>query len=80
MLGADGVSHPGAGRCPPVEIPSTRGADTWVNGEPAVRLEVDGVLVGVAAVTVADGRVVRVHSVANPDKLHRLAVPSDLGR
>ena len=66
-----GLARAGAG---------ARASTTWVNGEPAVRLDVDGVLVGISVVTVADGRVTHVHSVANPDKLGRLAAPTPLGR
>ncbi len=39
---------------------------TWINGQPGIRMELDGQLVGVASVTVADGRVTRVWSIANP--------------
>ena len=57
-----------------------RASLTWVNGQPAVRMELDGHLVGVAGVTVADGRVTHVYSVANPDKLGRLDEETSLGR
>ncbi|WP_315095195.1 RNA polymerase sigma-70 factor [uncultured Cellulomonas sp.] len=53
---------------------------TWVNGQPAVRMELDGGLVGVASVAVADGRVTRVWTIANPDKLGRLDEEATLGR
>ena len=46
----------------------------------AVRLERDGVLVGVASVAVADGRVTRVYAIANPDKLGRLDAVAELSR
>ena len=42
------------------------------NGQPGVRTEVDGVLVGAVSLTVEDGLVTRIHSIANPDKLARL--------
>jgi RNA polymerase sigma-70 factor (TIGR02957 family) len=42
---------------------------TWVNGQPGIRIELDGILAAVVGVTVEDGRVSRVHSIANPDKL-----------
>lgn len=45
---------------------------TWVNGEPGIRMELDGQLVGVVSVSVEHGRVTRVYSIANPDKLSRL--------
>jgi len=53
---------------------------TWVNGQPAVRMEFHGRLVGVATLTVADGLVTRVFSVANPDKLGRLDEEALIGR
>jgi RNA polymerase sigma-70 factor (ECF subfamily) len=44
-----------------------------VNGQPGVRaLAPDGTLVSVLAVDVADGRIVRLHSMLNPDKLAHL--------
>jgi RNA polymerase sigma-70 factor (TIGR02957 family) len=45
---------------------------TWVNGQPGVRMELDGRLVGVVSLTVEDGRITRVYSIANPDKLSRV--------
>lgn len=51
-----------------------------VNGRPGIRLELDGALVGVVSLTVEDGRVTRVYSVANPDKLGRLDEASELRR
>ncbi|WP_341995830.1 RNA polymerase sigma-70 factor [Microbacterium sp. LWH7-1.2] len=44
-------------------------SSTWVNGQPGVRMELDGVLVGVVSLTVVDGRITRVYSIANPEKL-----------
>lgn len=51
-----------------------------VNGAPALRIEVDGVLFGVVSLTVEDGRVTRIYSVANPDKLARLDAEAVLAR
>ena len=53
---------------------------TRVNGQAAVRMELDGVLVGVATVTVEHGRVTKVYSIANPDKLNRLDLENALSR
>jgi RNA polymerase sigma-70 factor (ECF subfamily) len=44
----------------------------WVNGSLGARLEVDGALLGALSVTIEDGRVTRIYSVANPQKLERL--------
>ncbi|WP_421743050.1 RNA polymerase sigma-70 factor [Cellulomonas sp.] len=59
---------------------SLRAAATWVNGQPAIRMELDGQLLGVASITVADGRVTQVYSIANPDKLTRLDHEAALSR
>ena len=42
---------------------------TWVNGEPGIRVEIDGQLAGVVSLTVEGGQVTQVFSIANPDKL-----------
>jgi RNA polymerase sigma-70 factor (ECF subfamily) len=41
----------------------------WVNGALGARLEVDGQLLGVLSLAIEDGRVTRIYSVANPQKL-----------
>lgn len=55
-------------------------AATWVNGQPGVRMELDGVLVGVVSLTVEDGRITRVYSIANPDKLGRVGEEAVVAR
>ncbi len=52
----------------------------WVNGAPGARVEVDGALVGAMSVTVEHGRITRIYSVANPDKLARLDAEAELAR
>ena len=42
------------------------GIPTWVNGAPAARIEVEGVLAAVVSLTVEDGRITRIYSIANP--------------
>ncbi|GAA5196014.1 RNA polymerase sigma-70 factor [Microbacterium jejuense] len=42
---------------------------TWINGLPSIRMELDGALAGVVTLTVEDGRVTQIYSIANPDKL-----------
>ena len=50
-----------------------------VNGQPGFRsLAPDGKLVNVVQVDIADGRIQRVHSMLNPDKLHHLGIVSDM--
>lgn len=55
-------------------------AATWVNGQPGVRMELDGVLVGVVSLTVEGGRITQVYSIANPDKLGWLDEEAVVGR
>jgi RNA polymerase sigma-70 factor (ECF subfamily) len=50
-----------------------------VNGQPGFRsLAPDGRILNVVQVDVADGRIQRVHSILNPDKLGHLGLVSDL--
>ncbi|MFH8250672.1 RNA polymerase sigma-70 factor [Microbacterium sp. B2969] len=55
-------------------------SEMWVNGQPGIRMELDGQLVGVVSLTVEDGRITRIYSIANPDKLGRLAEEAALLR
>ncbi|QIG41220.1 RNA polymerase sigma-70 factor [Microbacterium sp. 4R-513] len=52
----------------------------WVNGQPGIRMELDGQLVGAVSLTVEEGRITRVFSIANPDKLGRLEEEAALAR
>jgi RNA polymerase sigma-70 factor (TIGR02957 family) len=52
----------------------------WVNGAPGLRIEVDGQLAAAMSVTVDDGRITRIYSVANPDKLARFDAEAALTR
>jgi hypothetical protein len=52
----------------------------WLNGAPAVRLELDGALDTVVSLVVADGRITRIYAVRNPDKLARLGEQATLSR
>lgn len=51
-----------------------------VNGAPGARVEVDGKLVGAVSVTVEHGRITRIYSVANPQKLGWLDGEAALAR
>lgn len=53
---------------------------TQVNGQPAIRMELDGHLVAIASVTVANGQVMQIYLTANPDKLGRLGRENPLTR
>lgn len=52
----------------------------WINGAPGLRVELDGQLAGVVSVTVEDGLITRIYSVANPDKLARFDAEAVLTR
>jgi RNA polymerase sigma-70 factor (ECF subfamily) len=55
-------------------------APALVNGQPGFRtLDAQGRLVNVFAIDIADGRVVRMYAVANPDKLGHLGELSQVG-
>ena len=56
------------------------GSPMWLNGAPGARVEVDGALVGVISLTVENGRVTRIHSIVNPQKLARLDAEAALTR
>ncbi|MBO4255134.1 RNA polymerase sigma-70 factor [Streptomyces griseorubiginosus] len=51
----------------------------WLNGAPAGRVELAGRSAAVSLV-VEDGRITRIHAVANPEKLTRLDEPAELAR
>jgi len=55
-------------------------APIWVNGAPGARLDVDGELDTVVAVTVEDGLITRLYAVRNPHKLSRLGAAATLHR
>lgn len=45
---------------------------TMINGEAGVRVEIDGQLAGIVTIAVEDGRITRIYSMANSDKLGRV--------
>ena len=53
---------------------------TWVNGHPAIRGEVDGALAGAVCFEIEGGRIKRIFSIANPNKLGRLDEATELAR
>jgi RNA polymerase sigma-70 factor (ECF subfamily) len=52
----------------------------WVNGAPGARVEVDGKLAGTMSVTIENGRITRLFTVANPHKLGWLDAEAALAR
>jgi RNA polymerase sigma-70 factor (ECF subfamily) len=60
--------------------PAARGQTTWLNGAPAVRIDLDGQLYAAISLVIHDGRVTRIYAIGNPQKLARLDKPAPLSR
>ena len=56
------------------------GRSVWLNGAPAVRLDVDGKPVAAVGLTVENGRITRIYSIVNPHKLTGLDAETTLTR
>jgi len=52
----------------------------WLNGAPAVRIDVDGELVGTVSLAIEGGLITRIFGIANPHKLARLGEEMQLSR
>jgi RNA polymerase sigma-70 factor (ECF subfamily) len=52
----------------------------WVNGGLGALVEVDGALIAALGITIENGRIARIYSVANPDKLAGLDTAATLSR
>ena len=52
----------------------------WVNGQPGIRAEVDGELAGAISFVIDGGRITRVYSIANPEKLGWIDAETELAR
>jgi RNA polymerase sigma factor (sigma-70 family) len=59
--------------------PNRAVSTVWLNGAPAGRIETDGQL-GTVSLVVENGRVTRIHAMANPRKLTRLEELAELAR
>jgi hypothetical protein len=68
IVGADKMARYLVGGLSKLDQPFTA-RPIWVNGQPGVRVEVAGELVGAVSMDIEDGRIARLYSVANPDKL-----------
>ncbi len=70
--------------CPPASRGLALGVSlrlAWVNGQPgAVMYDAEGRVVSVFALDVADGMVLAIRAVVNPDKLGHIGPVSDLAR
>ena len=76
IIGAEKVARwlAGAAKRPYVEISSMTAEVVDINGAPGVVLSGDGRTIATLTVDLdADGRIVTIHNVANPDKLHAIA-------
>ena len=51
-----------------------------VNGDPALRMDVDGALDTAISFVVEDGRITRIYAIRNPHKLARLGTEAALTR
>lgn len=79
IVGADKIARYLLGGLAKLGLPF-EARPTWVNGHPAIRGEVDGVLVGAITFEIEGGRITRIFSVANPHKLGRLDEEAELAR
>jgi len=52
----------------------------WLNGAPAVRIDLAGELDTAVSLAVADGRITRIYAIRNPHKLARLDEEATLSR
>lgn len=78
ILGVEKVLRFLAAVAPPAD--SVAGASITVNGEPALRIDVDGEVDSVVTAEVREGRVVTLFVVRNPHKLARLEEETPLAR
>ena len=60
--------------------PSAELRTLWLNGSPAVRVDLDGELMFAVSLVVHDDRITRIYGMANPHKLTRLSVETPLSR
>jgi RNA polymerase sigma-70 factor (TIGR02957 family) len=52
----------------------------WLNGGPAMRIDLDTALDTVASLVIEDGRITRIYAIRNPHKLARLDEEAELSR
>lgn len=52
----------------------------WLNGSPAIRLDVDGVIDTAVSLVVEGGRITHIYAIRNPQKLARVQEPAPLAR
>lgn len=62
------------------DAPGARSTTTWLNGAPAIRLDLDGEIVVAVSLVIVDGRIARIYAVSNPHKLAGLDHPFPVSR
>jgi RNA polymerase sigma-70 factor (ECF subfamily) len=61
-------------------VPGANIRIVWLNGAPAVRIDLDGELNTVVSLVVGDGRITHIYAMRNPHKLARLGEELPLSR
>jgi RNA polymerase sigma-70 factor (ECF subfamily) len=61
-------------------LPGAAARTMWLNGELAIRIDVEGELDTAVSVTVEGGRVTRIYAIRNPNKLAGLGEERHLSR
>src|SRR5690242_10947972 len=80
MVGAQAVARALATFYKVADATGVKLVPAVVNGQPGFRsLDAQGRIINVVGVDIADGRIQRVHTILNPDKLRHLGLVSDLG-
>ncbi|MGW9166931.1 RNA polymerase sigma-70 factor [Agromyces sp. NPDC055658] len=79
IVGADKIARYLIGGLAKLGLPF-EARPTWVNGQPAIRGEIDGALAGAISFQIEDGRITRIFSIANPYKLGHLDEEAELSR
>ncbi|MCD5348128.1 RNA polymerase sigma-70 factor [Agromyces sp. H3Y2-19a] len=79
IVGADKIARYLIGGLAKLGLPF-EARPTWVNGQPAIRGEIDGALAGAISFEIEDGRITRIFSIANPYKLGHLDEEAELSR
>jgi RNA polymerase sigma-70 factor (TIGR02957 family) len=64
----------------PALAPGVRVVASWLNGAPALRIDPEGTFDSAVSLTVDGGRITRIYSVRNPEKLARLDRVAALAR
>ena len=78
VSGADRVARVLAGLAH--RAPEARVGAIWLNGAPAVRVDLDGALDTAVSLVIGNGRITRIYAVRNPEKLARLRQTRPLSR